>query len=466
MPMGMPPGVGMGQWQQAIQAVASRAPPGTNPAAIAAGARYLLQTIQPGLNADTLNQWRMIQAQLGFERDATRRYGIDTAAQSRDYGADVRAKTARDVEASRSADRQTGFDVRRDIAADTDETRRDIAAGRTQTQRDIEASRSQDRRYGVDTRAETSLYGTDVRAGTARDVEASRAVGRRQAEEGRMARAEISDNTKRELQNLSSKAKKELAEYLEAGRMERAEQARTSKEGIAERAEAGKTQRAELSSATKREIKNLSVEAQRELEEYKEAGRMTRAEQARTSREDIAAKGRESREGIADRSQAEKASEFATRQNRLQVNDAIHNDQRWQLINIQREQLERQIRQGDARQNTQQYQQQISTWRAMLDAQHKLAMEKIQSVAAGMSAKDRAELIKEETDAYSNAILSLGMHVNQPANIQSGPAPPRGQGQGTKAGRLDRVQPKTPEEAMKLPAGTIYQMPDGQEMTR
>ena len=173
----------------------------------------------------------------------------------------------------------------------------------------------------------------------------------------------------------------------------------------------------------------------------------------------------EERVGQAEAKETEREREFNTRETRLNTQNAVKNDQGWQRLNQQRQQIEASITAKNANQ-------QLAQWRAILDAEHKRAIEIIQS-NSGFSALDPEEkkkLLKEQNDEYSKAIEAMRAKVGQstpsggtsetlgPKTQEQAPPGPAVPGQPTKV--------QTPEEAQKLAPGTKYVTPDGQLYTR
>lgn len=184
------------------------------------------------------------------------------------------------------------------------------------------------------------------------------------------------------------------------GRQGVAETQAASREGIAADAEAGRQSRAELSASTRSEIAKLSDAAKREIATATEAGREGRFERGTTSREGIAERAEAGREGRAAQSEAGRQGRFDTREGRLSHQATVREDQSWQRLQLQRDNLSRQIEQGGNRQL-------LGQWRAILDAQHKRAQEIISSQQAGMGGAERKKLLAEEDAFYNEQIKTM-----------------------------------------------------------
>lgn len=90
------------------------------------------------------------------------------------------------------------------------------------------------------------------------------------------------------------------------------------------------------------------------------------------------------------------------REARLAAAAQVRQDQRWQQLEQQKAALAERIRSSNDRSA-------ISQWRAIVDAQHKRAMEIIQSsnINANLSETDKKALIKEQNDFYESQIKEM-----------------------------------------------------------
>lgn len=395
--LGVPQQGGALDWRQVLFAV-QRANPGAPPQVLAAAVEKAI----PLMNSQSQMEWRnFIMPQLAQQRIAATERGQDITAR----GQDVRAATA----AGAQETARRGQDVRAQTATDNRISRETIAqAGINGRQAMFEA--------GLISREQMDAANREERA---READ-QRATTSAAAEAGRERRAELSDATKKEISNLSLRARKEIEAarlkvegIKEEGRNVRArageetrmliERDRTAAaDERAAAAEAGRQSRAELSSDTRKEIAGMSVEARKELTELLERGRAERAAQSAASRASVAAANRQERAREADQSREERARQFGIREHRLQAAAVIRQDQQWQHLDIQRRNLERQIREGGQRQF-------IAQWRTILDAQHKRAIEIIQSNSMMniMDDKTRKQLLDDSNSAYEKAIRDI-----------------------------------------------------------
>lgn len=163
--------------------------------------------------------------------------------------------------------------------------------------------------------------------------------------------------------------------------------------------------------------------------------------------------------------------DLATQREARQAAQAqIRQDQRWQQLEVQKQQAEQRIQQAGDRGA-------ISQWRAIVDAQHKRAMEIIQSsnINANLSAPDKKALLDEQNQFYADQIKQMrdrsGNSTGRPAVAEQGGKP----GQAKTEERVPAaggpapgapVKVTTPQEAQALPPGTKYVTPDGQTYTR
>lgn len=167
----------------------------------------------------------------------------------------------------------------------------------------------------------------------------------------------------------------------------------------------------------------------------------------------------------AQQRESEREREFDIREKRIEANNAVKNDQGYQRLTQQRQALEQRIIQGNQRNL-------ISQWRAVLDAEHKRAMEIIQSSSAfsALTPEDRKKLLDDQNKAYGEAIERMrgSMGSSTPTGGTSATPQPKTQSRAPETGATpdQPARVNTPEEAEKLPAGTRYVTPDGQVYTR
>ncbi len=109
-----------------------------------------------------------------------------------------------------------------------------------------------------------------------------------------------------------------------------------------------------------------------------------------------------------------------TREARLAVASQVRQDQGWQKLEQQKAALEQRITQAGDRKA-------IGEWRAIVDAQHKRAMEIIQSnsINSGFTPADKKALIQEQNQFYENQIKQMrgGQGSTTPTNNQPPAAP-------------------------------------------
>jgi hypothetical protein len=167
-----------------------------------------------------------------------------------------------------------------------------------------------------------------------------------------------------------------LREQTLAANQDRWERDRASREDVA---------------AGRRETMERGQDIQAGSRAAAEAGRVERADKAETGRKDR-----------ANASLAERQREFDIRQERLKARDEVNKDTQYQRIDLQRQNLQRQIIQGGQRQL-------LANWRAQLDAQHKRAIEVIQAYSVNNSLKpdQKKALLKEQGDAYNAALSQM-----------------------------------------------------------
>lgn len=113
--------------------------------------------------------------------------------------------------------------------------------------------------------------------------------------------------------------------------------------------------------------------------------------------------------------EAGKQGRFDAREARLSASTAVRQDQSWQRLEMQKQDLERKVQQGGDKQA-------LSQWRAIVDAQHKRATEIIQSNSkmSDLPEADRKALLAEQNAAYAEQIAAMRGKMSQPA--QGAPA--------------------------------------------
>lgn len=166
------------------------------------------------------------------------------------------------------------------------------------------------------------------------------------------------------------------------------------------------------------------------------------------------------------------ADQRDTREARLAGSTAVRQDQTYQRLDMQRQDLERKINDtGDK--------QALAQWRAVVDAQHKRATEVIQSNSqiSGFTPEDKKALLDEQRQNYEQAIggmrQRMGGTTPTGGTVPAGaPAQPKVEGrvpQGAPAAAPQVVEPPSgatnvPPAAMLKP-NTITTFANGQKWT-
>lgn len=114
--------------------------------------------------------------------------------------------------------------------------------------------------------------------------------------------------------------------------------------------------------------------------------------------------------------EAGKQGRFDAREARLAASTAVRQDQGWQRLEQQRQDIERKVQQGGDRTA-------LSQWRTIVDAQHKRATEIIQSnsVMSGMKDEEKKSLLAEQRAAYEESISAMRGKMSQPAGAPATP---------------------------------------------
>lgn len=121
----------------------------------------------------------------------------------------------------------------------------------------------------------------------------------------------------------------------------------------------------------------------------------------------------------AKSAEAGKQGRFDAREARLAASTAVRQDQAYERLEMQKQDIERKIQQGGDRTA-------LSQWRAIVDAQHKRATEIIQSnsVMSGFKDEEKKALLAEQRAAYEEQIAAMRGKLSQPAApAASTPAP-------------------------------------------
>lgn len=142
-----------------------------------------------------------------------------------------------------------------------------------------------------------------------------------------------------------------------------------------------------------------------------------------------------------NRSLDQRDAQFKQREDRLERGLQLRSDTTWTRLDQQKQAAEQRVRAGDRRQA-------VIEWRATVDAQHKLAMEKIQatSVNNAMKPADRQKLIEDQNAWYRGEIEKMKNLTTQRGNLTD---------QGEPTGQTTEDLPRTnaPPAAPAAPAG-------------
>lgn len=116
--------------------------------------------------------------------------------------------------------------------------------------------------------------------------------------------------------------------------------------------------------------------------------------------------------------EAGKQGRFDAREARLAASTAVRQDQGWQRLEQQKQDIERKVQQGGDRTA-------LSQWRSIVDAQHKRATEIIQSnsVMSGLKDEEKKALLAEQRTAYEEQIAAMRGKMSQPFGPASTAAP-------------------------------------------
>lgn len=120
----------------------------------------------------------------------------------------------------------------------------------------------------------------------------------------------------------------------------------------------------------------------------------------------------------AKATEAGKQGRFDAREARLAASTAVRQDQSYQRLEQQKQDIERKVQQGGDRTA-------LSQWRAIVDAQHKRATEIIQSnsVMSGFKDEEKKALLDEQRAAYEGQIAAMRGKLSQPAGAPSPVSP-------------------------------------------
>lgn len=179
-------------------------------------------------------------------------------------------------------------------------------------------------------------------------------------------------------------------------------------------------------------------------------------------------------EGRRERALTQRDEQFQQREQRLQDSLKLRGDQGWARLQQQKEQAQQRVQQGDRRQA-------VVEWRAAIDAQHKMAMERIQTMNMNVagSVKDKQALVKEQDAWYKAEIEKLKSMATQRGNTTDD-GPIIGKSVEDKPVVAPAAKPKAAADApavvsppaaptggeQTMPAGPFADKPDGTRLQR
>ena len=187
-----------------------------------------------------------------------------------------------------------------------------------------------------------------------------------------------------------------------------------------------------------------------------EQGRNTRASESADTRRDVAEIGAGSREKVADKRMQQQESQFERREARLEQSLKLREDSTWARLEQQKAAAQQRVEASNGRQG-------LAELRAAIAAQDQHVRTKIMAASANNTMKpDEKKKLLEQADKEYND--QMEMMRNQFGT----------KGKGAKAAPAPSSTPnpdavvvvQSPEEAAKLPPGTKYKNPEGQEFTR
>lgn len=235
------------------------------------------------------------------------------------------------------------------------------------------------------------------------------------------------------------------------------EQAIQSRETMLLTAERGRTERSTAVNDTRRQIADTNADTRLDIAGAAEEGRNRRADQSVTARRDIAGDNRTQRE-----------QQFQQREQRLQQSLKLREDSTWARLEQQKQQATARLAQGADRQA-------LSEWRAVLDAQHKHTIERIQaySINNNMPAAERKKMLDDAEQSYRQQLEEMRTKFghttptnNQPTNNQPAaqPGQPKIQDRATTPQQPAASTP-VPDAYKNDPDGTVYEK-DGKKWVK
>ena len=187
-----------------------------------------------------------------------------------------------------------------------------------------------------------------------------------------------------------------------------------------------------------------------------EQGRNIRASESADTRRDVATIGAESREKVTGQRLEQQDKQFQQREARLQESLKLREDSTWARLEQQKQALQQRVEASNGRQG-------LAELKAVIAEQDKHVRTKIMAASANNTMKpdEKKKLLEQADKEYNdqmeimrNQFSAKGKGAKKESAPSSAPNPDA------------VVIVQTPEEAAKLPPGTKYKNPDGQEFTR
>ena len=231
------------------------------------------------------------------------------------------------------------------------------------------------------------------------------------------------------------------------------------RERMLETREQGLNERGEARNATRITTTQMNV-GQRDRATEQRAATATEAETGRNTRtavrDDTARRGQDLNAETRANAETGRQGRFDRREAYRVTQDTIRNDQRWQQLDVARQEAQRKLQSGDQRQG-------LSEWRAVVDAQHKRALEIIQSYR-DMPTKDRDELRRQIDSQYESQITAMRdsrpSGTARPTAAPKPAAPAKDQAQVTPPGAAAGPPPEALEALKKAAPGSVLKIGD------
>lgn len=437
---GQPPAYGGMSLQQLMAGIARSNPNQRDPAVLAAAVMKAMPLLNAQGREDALamREWIVQQQQAGLNQRTLENI------EGRQNVADTNVTGRQNVADTNAASRLAVAGMKPDVAllAQYDQEHPDSTPE--------ERARFYEQTIKGGATKQAIAAGHDTAAGERTEANiAGRAANTQANIESREKIAQLRADTQVEVKKMNDAARRELAEFLEGKKDARADMSANLRRELAK-----------LNNDARAELTNKITESREKVAAGAQEGAMAREK----SREEAA--GQRSNESIAARvktaeetqnridqraakTEAGRQSRFERTQGHRELEDVIHNDQRYQILKQNQERIANQM-------ITQKDRSQLNQWRAVLDAQHKAATEAITS-AGNMDEDERKQFLAQENKFYQDRIMEVGRAMGDRPAAAAPASTSRATGP---------VKVQTPEEATKLAPGTHYITPDGIEMTR